>query len=323
MKKLFCFFIALALLVGAAGNQAVVAHGKLQDIHGHWAEEDINSLVEKGVISGYDDGTFRPNQQITRAEFTKLFVHTFMLNDVAYSPNYVDVKGHWAKKEISIASGHGIISGKGYQHFAPNDLLTREELSVFLYRLFVSDSRMPIPKEEARVQAAQLLFTDEDDVSIWAKDSVHLLAGMELVTGFEDGTFRPKKETTRAEAVTMLSRTLEKLSSEVAIYKGDYQSLLLRGIPTAVKEWLDNNHSDEGSLIWTDEVDTYVVVSRGAVPHPGYGISVKDITEQDEKTIVHISYHEPHPEYSYPTVIAYPVVVVKLPGVTDVEMEIE
>lgn len=84
----------------------------LTDIQGHWAEANIQQLVQSGAVSGYPDRTFKPNKTITRAEFVVMVVKAFGLQQKDNQGEvFTDTKNHWAKAAIETAYANGIING--------------------------------------------------------------------------------------------------------------------------------------------------------------------------------------------------------------------
>ncbi len=169
---------------------------KFKDVKGHWAEEHIYSLVKQGVINGYPTGEFRPNHSITRAEFATILVKTFDLNMIR-GDKFTDTKNHWANDYIITAEANGIIKGYNDKSFGPNDLLTREQMAVMIARA-----------TEITGNKASLSFTDTDKIAPWAKDAVEAAVSTEIITGYPNQTFKPKRNATRAEAVTVVIKAL-------------------------------------------------------------------------------------------------------------------
>ncbi|MGL4731833.1 MAG: S-layer homology domain-containing protein [Clostridium sp.] len=167
-----------------------------KDTKDHWAEKQINEFYNLGYIGGYADGTFRPNNSITRAEFVKMLNSTFGLTK--FSGKYFsDIENHWARKDIDIAVTNGICSGKTATEFKPNDLITREEAATMIsnYKKIKDSNHDKVNK-----------FYDNKSVSSWAKDSVEGVIEKGYMQGYEDNTFKPKEKITRAEAISTLSR---------------------------------------------------------------------------------------------------------------------
>lgn len=185
-----------------------------KDTKGHWALESILYLRVKGIISGFEDGTFRPNGQVTRAQLAAMLVRareiktgkgtgvetgTETSKEASTEARQVfkDVPlQHWAYREITTAKTEGIISGYPDGTFAPNQPVTREQIAAMIIRAFPAEASLPNPN-----------FTDIRQS--WAKESIVTLARAGIIGGYPDNTFAPKKSATRAEVSIILTRALE------------------------------------------------------------------------------------------------------------------
>ncbi|MCL6611589.1 MAG: S-layer homology domain-containing protein [Peptococcaceae bacterium] len=170
----------------------------LKDIAGHWAQGGIEKLVSLGAVTGYRNGTFRPDNRITRAEFTVVLVKAFK---IAPGPGrvFADTTGHWAGDFISAAAGSGIVQGYGDGRFGPDDPVTREQMAAMIVK---AANLSPAPGDPA--------FADSGDISAWASVPVVTAVKNGIIKGYEDGTFRPGAYATRAEAVMMIVNALDK-----------------------------------------------------------------------------------------------------------------
>lgn len=178
--------------------QVVTVPPVLTDIKGHWAETAILSLVAGGAIDGYPDGTFKPQQTITRAEFATVLVKAFKLSG-AEGKVFSDTAGHWAKDYIKTAYTVGIIEGYDAEHFGPDDLITREQMAVMIIRA------LQLPHS-----TVELAYSDSAAVSPWAANWVSTAAQHGLMNGYADNSFKPLANASRAEAVTVIFNALAK-----------------------------------------------------------------------------------------------------------------
>lgn len=167
----------------------------LTDVNGHWAESSIYSLAQQGVVSGNPEGTFKPDNQVTRAEFATMLVNALKLNMIE-GKIFNDTASHWAKEFIATAYANGIIKGYNDQEFGPDDSITREQMAVMIA------TAMKLP------DASGGIFTDQDKISEWAKNSVAAASAAKVMNGYPDGSFKPLANATRAEAATVLSKAL-------------------------------------------------------------------------------------------------------------------
>ncbi|MFD0680569.1 MULTISPECIES: S-layer homology domain-containing protein [unclassified Paenibacillus] len=167
------------------------------DIKGHWAESNVRELVKLGAINGYPDNTFKPDNNITRAEFVSVIVKAFNLK-VQDGKNFADTSTHWAKSEIGTAAALGVVAGYSDSTFGPDDLITREQMAAIVIRAAQIDSA-----------DKNISFSDSSNVSDWARTALAAATAKGLVKGYEDGTVKPKANSTRAEAVTVILRALQ------------------------------------------------------------------------------------------------------------------
>lgn len=167
------------------------------DINNHWAQDVIKEFVGKGHASGYEDGTFRPNNNITRAEFITMVNNVFGFNSPK-EKEFKDVKKtDWFYEELKIAIGAGYISGYEDNTFRPNSPITREEVASIVTN---------ITKTQDRNLDKLSTYKDAHHVSQWAKPAVEGALESEFMSGYEGNVFKPKNKITRAEAVVTLSR---------------------------------------------------------------------------------------------------------------------
>ena len=169
----------------------------LTDIEGHWAEEFIMDLVNLDAIKGYPDNTFKPNNNITRAEFATVLVRAFGL-ETKSDRVFADTKNHWAKDFIATATANSIVLGYDENTFGPDDLITREQMAVMITRALKISS-----------QDSNIAFADKENISAWAKDSVAAAVEKGIIEGYPDNTFKPLGKATRAEAVTVIVKALQ------------------------------------------------------------------------------------------------------------------
>jgi len=168
----------------------------IKDIAGHWAEGKIKELIALGAISGYPDGTFKPNNSITRAEFTSILVKAFQL-DKQDGHVFTDTKSHWAEEVISTAASYGIVSGYSDEVFGPNDNITREQMAVMVMR---AAGLEPV--------AEKLSFADSESIAGWAREAIAAAVKNGIISGYPDNSFRPQGKATRAEAATVIAKAL-------------------------------------------------------------------------------------------------------------------
>ncbi|NSL51865.1 S-layer homology domain-containing protein [Calidifontibacillus erzurumensis] len=181
------------------------------DISGHWAEKEINEWFEKGLIGGYSDGSFKPNGAITRAEFIALVNRAFGF-DESSEGGFTDIfPSDWYYSEILKAKAAGYIGGYEDGSIKPNNNISRQEVAAILARLASVESRASSVDQ----------FNDKDNIPTWSRGVVGGVVDAGFMRGYEDGTFKPFHNTTRAEAVVILNRALkdtQKPSEQEKVY---------------------------------------------------------------------------------------------------------
>lgn len=200
LKKALAFLLAL-VLCSVAMPTAFAA--ELSDLNGHWAKDYIQSFVEKGLISGYDDGTFRPDRQITRAEFIYIVNRAYGFNDTVTPGDISSLKdvnpAYWYAAPIRIAVGAGYISGYDDNTMRPNAPITRQEAAVVITKL-----------NKLTPDASKAVgFKDSAKIEDWSKPYIGAVAEATFMRGDESGKFLPAKNLTRAEAVVLLTKSAE------------------------------------------------------------------------------------------------------------------
>ena len=184
MKKITAILLAVLMLMSLTANATEV---KFTDV----AETDkgydaIYKLVNAGVLVGDGDGTFRPNDGLTRAEFCKIINLIFDYKEEA-DTNFSDVKEtDWYYKDVLIAKKAGYIAGYGDDTFRGENMLTREETCVIISRV-------------ANLYKLPYYKTIKDHVSSWAKEYVEKVLSNRLMTLEAGDIFRATEKITRAE----------------------------------------------------------------------------------------------------------------------------
>ncbi|MFD2332691.1 S-layer homology domain-containing protein [Cohnella sp. GCM10020058] len=189
---------AQAAEVIASDLGALAAAGTSADTAGHWAGGTMAEWQRLGLINGFQDGTLRPDQVISRIEFVALANRLFAYKGTA-SLKFADVPGSaWFAAQVQAAVAAGYIDGFPDGTFKPNRQLTRAEAAVMLAKL--------VPVAERDGADALGAFGDRSDVPAYAKAALGALVEGGYVQGFADGTVRPGGKLTRAEAVVLLDR---------------------------------------------------------------------------------------------------------------------
>lgn len=199
-------------------DKTVYAGWKATDV-----PETLNSDNHFAYIVGYEDGTVRPNANISRAEVAAIFFR--LLKDDVRDDNltansvFTDVAfGKWYNKSISTMAKIGIVKGRTADTFVPNAPITRAEFAAICSRF-----------DRSNVE----IKSDFNDISgHWAENEIRRAASLGWIQGYTDGSFKPDQNITRAEAASMINRMLHRLPETV--------DDLLDGMI----QWPDNQPSD-------------------------------------------------------------------------------
>ncbi len=168
-----------------------------------WAANSINILSERGIIAGRSETEFCPQDTITREEFLRLVIASLNIIGVSENANkFSDVdENAWHASTVETAVACGIVSGMSEEKFGVGRPITRQDMATILYRA--------VKYAEVNLYSvAEPEFSDEGDISDYAKEAVSALSKAKVINGMEDGTFMPKKTATRAEAAVMLYNLL-------------------------------------------------------------------------------------------------------------------
>ena len=248
-KKGLCGLLA-AVLMAPAGLAAPVNGEKgLSDLEGHWAQKEVEAAVASGWVDGYPDGSFKPEKSITRAEFTKMLLDAIHLTPdsetvawmkahakmkdiwgrpTAYTPKLYDMSGHWLTSQgwLDAALYSGMVVPDDYngKNFRPEKAITRYEIAL------MTDRALGLVYPASQPVEGELPFTDKEEILDWMKGYVNESVKAGVLKGYPDGSFQPNKTSTRAEAVVMIQRMLEKMEeglnpdiTVVARYEEDYE----------------------------------------------------------------------------------------------------
>jgi hypothetical protein len=184
-------------------SDAVVFKG-FKDVKGTWAEGQILAFALRGVIAGYPGGAFKPNANITRAEFLKMLCATLDVSPLdTKTQSFRDVpKTHWAHPWVESAVKAGFLKPADYSGglLKPDNAMPRKEMAVLLAR--GSD----LEGDAKREAGALLPFTDTVAQAGWLKGYIKVVVDEGLLKGYPDLTFRPEGLLTRAETATVMAR---------------------------------------------------------------------------------------------------------------------
>ncbi|NGP45080.1 hypothetical protein G4V62_08960 [Bacillaceae bacterium SIJ1] len=189
------------------GSYAVIRHEvAFTDMDGHWAEDTAHLLGNKLIVKGYKDGSFKPENTITRGEFTTIVARSLGLGmESSDAQTFSDVeKDDWYRGALQALIEERILQGDRQGLFQADEEITRDEAAVILANVidFIS---MEMP-EEGQTERS---FTDVNHLTDATQQAINTLSSLDIVHGYEDFTFKPEATMTRAEAVQMIVQLLE------------------------------------------------------------------------------------------------------------------
>jgi hypothetical protein len=181
-----------------------------EDIQNHWAKADILFLNSKNIIKGSGNNKFYPDNNITRAEFITMLARSMNLTDNQNNTAvFTDVKStDWYFNTVMAAANAGLVQGNDKGQFAPNALITREEIAVLSVRA------LEYKKVTTGASSSDMLsiFNDNSKISSWAKANCNSAVSMGLLKGKPGNLFAPKAYAIRAESAVILKRLLDQIA---------------------------------------------------------------------------------------------------------------
>ena len=177
------------------------------DTNGHWANDVIEKMAEKGIINGFyedDKAAFKPDSNITRIQFAAIISKSLGIDTNLYHNeqlNFTDADKvqQWAVDYVKAMASLGYITGRSDDgktvYFAPDDSITRAEAFTVIGRI--------LNKTDGR----ELNYTDSSQIPDWAKGAISALSSEGIINGFEDNSIRPHRFITRAEAAVLVDKS--------------------------------------------------------------------------------------------------------------------
>ncbi len=229
MKKAISIIVAVIMLISSFGTSFAAADSTIEtvrqtfkDLNGHWGADAIDKWSALGVINGYD-GHFRPNDSITRGEMACI-LDNVMDYQSASKNTFSDLKaGQFYTNAVLKANAAGIINGNGATLLRPADKVTREEAVVMMAKAFaVNESTTSNTK-----------FTDEKEISSWARTSVFGMEAKGYVNG-NKGKFNPKANITRAEIVAIINNIVKGYYTKAGTYNDNVTGTVIIKVPDVI-----------------------------------------------------------------------------------------
>lgn len=256
-----CFYLMLLLLlpVAPAGGTAFAGTGFSDVADSHWAAKHISRMSSMGIVGGYTDGTFRPNQPVKQVEAVLMAVRCMGGNADTSEVDVPFTVKPWAEQDMARAVALGLL--KSDEAFYADSPASRAWVTRMLVRVVGKDS-------EARSEQVLPGFTDAYKIPDWATSYVKVAQKYNLVGGYSDNTFRPDRAVTRAELAVLLGRAMD--------FTGD-----------AVNGWVSEAGSEQ-VVIKADNGKTYTFSTSDAVPvyDENQRITIGDLDKYDRVSLV-------------------------------------
>ncbi len=236
--------VSILLAVSMLISTIMPVFAQTSDITGHWAASQVNNWLEKGLIRGYEDGTFKPDNNITRAEFVSVLNRALGLTaktTIAFSD--VPAKA-WYAGDIEKAKAAGYISGYEDGTFKPDNPISRIEVAKIL------SSVLKLKNNETSTKLEE--YQDAEIVPQWGKESLNSAVIEKYFQGYPDRTIRPLNNISRAEAVTVLYQALGTVYNVAGIYGPEKDPTAINGNVTVSSTDVNiKNTKIEGNLMLT------------------------------------------------------------------------
>ena len=187
----------------ADGAQEEVKSGSFRDVTStHWAFASVERAAELGLVTGYSDGTFRPDTPVTRAQFVLMLWRMCGKPAAAKAASFADASADWYQDALSWAVEKGYVNGLSDTRFGPDAPITRQQAMAILFRLNGGQSGTELTLTGIYEQT----FADSTTIASWAKDATWWAVYHELVSGVGGSRIAPEANASRAQIAAILLR---------------------------------------------------------------------------------------------------------------------
>ena len=187
----------------ADGAQEEVKSGSFRDVTStHWAFASVERAAELGLVTGYSDGTFRPDTPVTRAQFVLMLWRMCGKPAAAKAASFADASADWYQDALSWAVEKGYVNGLSDTRFGPDVPITRQQAMAILFRLNGGQSGTELTLTGIYEQT----FADSTTIASWAKDATWWAVYHELVSGVGGSRIAPEANASRAQIAAILLR---------------------------------------------------------------------------------------------------------------------
>lgn len=204
MNKLSNTLIVSGLSTLIFVPQLLAQNSNFDDMQGYWASQYVTALADRSIISGFPDGSFQPNADITRAQFAAIAVKALELPPGDNNHDFTDVEpNYWASPAIRAISNSGLVAGFPDGTFRPEERITRAQVLVILAKA-LGNQITSNPNQFNR-------YSDRQAIPDWATASVSKAANAGILVNFPDASrINPNNLATRGEVAALMYQTLVK-----------------------------------------------------------------------------------------------------------------
>lgn len=272
LTLILSFMMLLSLFVPALASTVTT------DYTDHWAKSTIIKALADKVIIGYPNGDFKPDNDITRAEFFTLINKSYNYMGIAPA-NFTDVTATaWYSQDLAKAKAAGYVIGYPDGSIRPGLYISRQEVAMILSRLnsLTKDSTM-------------LPYTDADAIAPWSKPSIDLVRSARLMVGYPNGSFMPLANITRAEALVAVNKSTAytNASSNTPIHVSalsftqNEMSLIADGQTGLLTTVVSPSNATNQNLAWTSSNPAVATIANGIVTPLTEGTTIITATSVD------------------------------------------
>lgn len=267
--------VLMSIMIGlCCANIAFAGEAGFSDVSdSHWAKNEIAEFANRNIVNGFNDGSFHPNNGVTREEFCKMLVLTFGAQLKDDNSSFLDVKeSRWSKPYIETCrdymTGYSNPMG-GLPLFHPSEDASREDIAVALVKMMGLSG-----KDAMDPEYALRYFNDGNSISPAIVPYVSVACEQGLISGYQDRTFRPNKNVTRAETVVLLNRATKRAVSDIS------EEIPLKA--EIVDEYIDYKGIKTGTILVQSEPGVNVTVNGKELEMEGLLHGYKEVRYEFE-----------------------------------------
>lgn len=267
VKRVVALLLSIIMIISVFPGRVFAA--EFSDMPNNWSTAALENAVSNGLLNGYN-GKIRPDDNLTRAEMATIVNRAFGAEEKALISQYGDVsKDAWYYDEMAKAVEMGIFVGDG-KGLNPDKNITREEVFIVLARSF---------KLSSTNDSSLNIFSDKNEVSIWAKEGVSSLVTAGYIAGSND-KLNPKENITRAEFAQLMDNLIKVYLNKEGIYTTINKGNVMVNVPNVkLKDIIVNGDLIVGDGVGDGEVtlENVTVTGRIVIRGSGKGVKVKAV----------------------------------------------